>query len=380
MLGVGYIFGVPTPSSTLWPCDPHTAAKHQILKAYLEQWLPTLLLGGYPGVTYAEGFSGSGVYEGGEPGSPVIALRTFLGQRRLLEEGKTVDLVLIEEDQRRFDVLEQQVAKALAEGAPVPATLRPPHLRCDDHAAVLLPILEQIGAMRQPIFAFLDSFGGPDVPFDIARAIATAPASEVLVTFGTRFLIRFGETVDYRTDGDRVFGGAEWRKVFSLPASEKKSYLVSTYRQSLQTAGFAYVTSFEMLDEGGHDLHLVHGTSHLRGLEKMKNAMWAVDKVSGVQFRDPRDPDQGLLDFSLEPELGPLRRALLARLAKGPHTVAELKRHALRETVYRAQHVWPLIRQLLSAKHVERASEGRLSDNTVLRIAPPKAVQDSLFG
>ncbi|CNE78342.1 Uncharacterised protein [Mycobacterium tuberculosis] len=379
-LSTGYTSFVPVPDEPVWRCDPHTVAKHQILKAYLEQWLPTLLHGGYPGVTYAEGFSGSGIYTGGQPGSPVIALRTVLGQRRLLETGKTVDLIFIEEDPRRFSILEQQLANTLkAAPVPLPPTLRHPHLRRADHADVLLPVLEQIGAMRQPIFAFLDSWGGPDVPLDIARAIATAPASEVLVTFGTNYLIRFGETKGRQAEGDRVFGGTGWRQVFTLPADQKKAFLVSAYRQSLQSVGFEFVTSFEMLDEGGHGLHLVHGTSHLAGLEKMKNAMWEVDRVSGVQFRDPRDPDQGLLEFSLEPELGPLRRALLARLAERPHSVAELKRHALCETVYRAQHVFPLVRQLINDGLIEKVTSGRLSDATVLRPAPPKPAQDALF-
>ncbi|WP_192809524.1 three-Cys-motif partner protein TcmP [Actinomadura rudentiformis] len=374
---------MPVPSEPIWSCDPHTVAKHQILKVYLKQWLPTLLLGGYRGVTYAEGFAGSGVYQGGEAGSPVIALRAALGQRQLLEAGKTVDLVFIEEDQRRFDILKQELTKvwaAASQAAPVPATLRRPHLRCADHADVLLPVLEQIGAMRQPVFAFLDSWGGTDVPLDIARAIATAPASEVLVTFGTRYLIRFGEQDRQKEEGDRVFGGTAWRKVFTLPAGQKKLFLVSTYRRSLQEAGFRYVTSFEMLDEGGHDLHLVHGTSHLRGLEKMKNAMWEVDKVGGVQFRDPRDPAQGLLELGLEPNLmGPLHRALQARLTERPHTVAELKQHALCETAYRAQHVFPLVRRMLREGHIEQSTPGPLSDNTLLQLAGPKPVQDSLF-
>ena len=31
------------PSETIWPLDPHTAAKHEILKLYLQRWFPGLL-------------------------------------------------------------------------------------------------------------------------------------------------------------------------------------------------------------------------------------------------------------------------------------------------------------------------------------------------
>jgi three-Cys-motif partner protein len=306
-------------------------------------------------------------------------LDVFLGQRPLLEAGKTADLVLIEQDQKRMDSLQHEMGKALHAASPLPQTLRPPRYECEDHTQVLLPVLRELGAMDRPVFAFLDSWGGPDVPLETARAIAAAPASEVFVTFGTNYLIRFGDTTDdRREDGDHVFGGTAWREVFKLPPKQKKSFLVSVYRQSLKDAGFPYVTSFEMLDENTHPLHLVHGTSHPSGLEKMKNAMWTVDRIAGRQFRDPRDPGQGMLEIK-EPDFSSLRRALLDKLAEGPQTVAQLQHYALHETVYRSQHVWPLVRELLRAELLERAVPGHLSNDTLLRLASPRPIQDGLF-
>jgi hypothetical protein len=75
--------------------------------------------------------------------------------------------------------------------------------------------------------------------------------------------------------GDQAFGGTSWRKVRDLPSDMKKRFLVGTYRESLQVAGFPYVLFFEMLGVGGHDLHLVYGTTNSVGQEKMKEAMFA---------------------------------------------------------------------------------------------------------
>ena len=33
---------VAVPRDTVWPIEPHTAAKHQILRKYLDAWLPIL--------------------------------------------------------------------------------------------------------------------------------------------------------------------------------------------------------------------------------------------------------------------------------------------------------------------------------------------------
>jgi three-Cys-motif partner protein len=360
---------MPVPSGVLWDADPHTLAKHRLLENYLAAWLPTLLQGGFRGVTYAEGFAGPGIYTGDEPGSPVIALRTFLGQRGLLAAGRSVDLVLVEEDGRRLAELRHQMSRTLATVASAPVGISVEYIS-GDQAEVLLPALERIGAMRRPVFAFLDSYGGPDVPLDLARRIGAAPASEVLVTFGTSFFIRFCEVEGHQAEGDQVFGGRTWRQVARLAPHEKKPFLVATYRESLRQAGFTYVVSFEMLDEQGHDLHLVFGTTHRAGLEKMKNAMWTVDPAGGVRFRDPRDPNQGVFDFSVDPDLGPLSRSLLAALADKPMTLAKLKDHALVETVYRPPHARTVVQKLLKQGAIQRdPTRGHLSDATVIRTA-----------
>jgi three-Cys-motif partner protein len=358
---------VPTPDDVVWPCDPHTIAKHQILRTYLETWLPTILQGRSDRVTYAEGFAGSGIYEGGEPGSPIIALRAFARHQTLLRQGgKRVDMVLVEKDHRRVARLQQEITNAAQPLRPIPQGLGKPLVVQGDHDTTLLPKLAETGALKHPVFAFLDSFGGPDVPLDTARAIAQAPAGEVFITFGPRFLIRFGEKPEHRDKGDRAFGNTRWRAVFDLPPDEKKAFLVTSYRQALMDAGYTYVTSFEMLDEGGRDLHLVHATRHLEGLKKMKTAMWQVDKIQGLRFRDPANADQFALDLFLEPDFAPLRRELLAQLRDGPQRVSTLQDYTVTQTIYRHQHAYPLIRTMLKDGLIHKLGDAPLSSDSIV--------------
>ena len=68
------------PQEILWPIEPHTNAKHEILKKYLQRWFP--ILNKYnKTVNYIDGFCGPGRYKGGEPGSPLIALNVALNQK-----------------------------------------------------------------------------------------------------------------------------------------------------------------------------------------------------------------------------------------------------------------------------------------------------------
>lgn len=363
----------------MWDRDPHTAAKHDLLRRYLEAWTP-ILLQRFPRVTYAEGFAGPGVYTRGEPGSPIIALQTFLARRDLLDGGKRLSMVLVDADQRRIKRLHDEIDKALAEhGRRKPETLRIA-TRGGECADILHTELTKVAAFGQPIFAVLDSYGGPVVPFDLLKAIAANRSSEVLVTFGTRYLIQFGEVEQPREAGDWAFGGTHWQTVSEQPSQAKKKFLVDAYRKTLNNAGFAYTLTFEMLDEQGHALFLIFGTNGEKGLAKMKDAIWKVDPIAGVRYRDPHDQAQALLDLVADPDKAALARMLLAELGDRPAGVEALRRFSLLETIYRPEHVIPTVRKLIKDGGLETVPAGqRVTRATVVRSLPgkPKARQSA---
>src|SRR5579859_4955308 len=96
------------PKTTVWPLEPHTRAKHEILRLYLEAWAPILSLGGFPTIAYVDGFAGPGVYSGGEDGSPVIALKVALQHADKIK-GKVLFL-FIEKDRDRAAKLQEIVS------------------------------------------------------------------------------------------------------------------------------------------------------------------------------------------------------------------------------------------------------------------------------
>jgi three-Cys-motif partner protein len=58
------------PKQTIWKLEPHTRAKHEILKRYLQAWMIILSQGRFPEILYIDGFAGPGEYEGGKPDLP----------------------------------------------------------------------------------------------------------------------------------------------------------------------------------------------------------------------------------------------------------------------------------------------------------------------
>ena len=190
-----------------------------------------------------------------------------------------------------------------------------------------LPVaLKAAGSAKAPLFAFLDLADGPSADL-LAAVIAGKPAELMLVTTPGTWPLRRGE---------------------------------------LRAAGFTLTSGVELVD--GDSGLVAFASSQDRSLEAFKNAMWAVDEYAGVRYRDPGDPDGHLLDISLKPHPGPLRRELLAHLAAtGGRTVTELRRFTLTDTVYRSADTTTAIASLLTAGAVTRAPEGgRLSGDVII--------------
>lgn len=353
------------PKSVLWEREPHTAAKHALLNRYLQAWFPIMAKHfGSAGITFADAFAGPGEYTNSRESSPTIAMSNAL--RAEVSQFRTPNRLL-------FLEAEADRAKHLHDGLIewFPTEHRPPsldvnvvHGRCE---VDLLTELSRIGAWQGPIFVNLDGWG-VDTPYDVVRRIGAQPSSEVLVTFQDQWFTRFA-TLQEQPAGDRVFGDSEWREVTTLPTESKKAFLVTAYRKRLNAAGFKLTLTFEMVDEGGHALFLVFGTTNDKGFEKMKDALWAVDPVAGGRFRDPRDPQQLSFDMTT-PDFSPLRHEFVRLMTlHGTIDLAALARHALLETIYKPSHAKVAIDELLANGIVRQVSTGRSSEQKVYGLA-----------
>lgn len=128
--------------------------------------------------------------------------------------------------------------------------------------------------------------------------------------------------------------------------------------------------SVELVAGDGETRLLVFLTADEKHLATFKSELWSVDEFAGIRYRDPRDADGTLVDISLTPQLLPLRRALLAELARrGRRTVAELRRFTLLETIYRPEDAIGALGPAVTAGEVTRDPEkGRLTPRTVVAL------------
>ncbi len=97
-----------TPKETIWDIEPHTLAKHEILRRYLGAWFPILSTFN-DRVIYIDGFCGPGRYRNRELGSPIIALNEALKHQQRLN-GRKVTFLFIDERPDRIEHLQHELS------------------------------------------------------------------------------------------------------------------------------------------------------------------------------------------------------------------------------------------------------------------------------
>jgi hypothetical protein len=287
------------------------AVKRELLVRHLEAWAPAALHRGRR-VVFAHGYADA---DGGATAE--AAVRVLVEQTDFVR-GRELSMIVVGEDLSAIGP--RLVAEAAGSGLVV-------HVVSGGTGERLGVALKAGGAVRVPLLGFVDAASASETPEPATvAAVSAGKPAELLLT---------------------------------LPAGGS----VEPYRE-----GWPLVTAVELAtgDEPGE--MLVFATTSGKSLEGFKEALWAVDEFAGVRYRDPGDPDRHLIDISLRPHPGPLRREMLAHLARvGEATVTELRTFALTETVYRAEDATRVLHTLIDGGTVTRRPPGgRLGGDVVV--------------
>lgn len=279
------------PKETIWEIEPHTQAKHEILRRYLGAWFPILAKHNQR-VVYIDGFSGPGRYKEGEPGSPIIALREALKQSVLLRD---IDLTFLFMDERadRIEHLKNELA-----GFSFPSNFSI-HAKAglfDVELKNLLDALEEKGLQIAPTFAFIDPFGFKGLPFELVKRLLKNPKTEVFISVMTDSINRFLEHPDKQTTQHivRLFGTPEVLDI-ARTQTDRVTKLRLLYQEQLEKVA-KFVRFFEMRNVDNRPIYyLFFATNHPLGHKKMKEAFWKVDSSTGFCFSDATNPQQPVL-------------------------------------------------------------------------------------
>lgn len=330
------------PKTTVWEIEPHTKAKHDILRRYLGAWFPKVS-SRESKLVYIDGFAGPGTYTTGEPGSPLVALDTLMEHRHFDAMSARTSFVFgfVEEDPRRVASLTAAIADYFKSkgGQPDNVTYEVAQGTFEDRANDILASISP-GKRLAPTLAFIDPFGFGGVRMDTIRRLTDFPKCEVLTSFMYNSLKRWtNHPEDWVHDHLRgLFNTDDYRAAKGLTGTARRQFLHDLYKAQLKDAGdFKYALDFEMENLRGQNVYsLIYVTRHIAGLKAMKDAMWKVDPSGSFRFSDRHAGTTSLFDG--KPDVRPLRAALLEGLAGQEVSVGRVEEFVLEETIYGASH------------------------------------------
>ncbi len=278
---------------------------------------------------------GPGNTRGGEDGSPIIAIDTFLNHTHSQIRNKEVLFRFIEQDHARCEYLKQLLAQRTL---PPMAKYKVFEGNFDETMTGLLQPLEDQQLRLAPTFAFIDPFGYSHTPMKTIKRLMSHPRCEVLVTFMYEEINRFLEA-DYTNkvaQYDALFGTSEWRTITQTARNprERHDQLHNLYQNQLrQVAGIGYIRSFCMWNKRNiTDYFLFFGTNNPLGMKRMKESMWKVDPTGTFEFSDNTNPYQPLL-FS-QPDYSVLQRMLSAHFRGQTVSVEDVEDYVIAETPF----------------------------------------------
>lgn len=337
--------------ATTWPLPAHTAAKHRLLRAYLGGWYP--ILARWEGqVIYLDAFAGPGVYRGGEPGSPIVALKTLLEHSRLPSLGSCeFRFNFLEPNRDRLTQLRAEIAKLKTArgGFPANVVVRPRQDTFEDAARSIVAWLEEHGRQMPPTFAFIDPFGPKGLPMHVIRDLLDARKCEVCIHFMLGFVNRWIRSGRPDSHVAGLFGTDDYRQAEMMRGARRQRFLLDLYQRQLREyAGFRYVTSFNLFGLRNQWISaIVYGTNSERGMEVMKTAKWRVDPVRGGRFSD-RDHATGQLHLFGDPQTitHTLQLEITNRFRGARIPVADVARFVVLETEFGPQHWRGALREM----------------------------------
>lgn len=262
--------------------QPHTQAKHHILRYHIEAWFPIL---GRTNDTlrYIDGFSGPGEYLGGEPGSPIVALdaiRRHTYFEEFASKGNRVEFLFVDRDVQYIQHLKSKLHKRRWSST---FEIDVQNMPFSDVMEKLLDDTEGLIRQMPPSLIFIDPFGPAGFPLELLARLARIDRVEVLINLNHSEFVRWiiPDPVKHTT-ADRLYGSSRWRKALHLSGRDLTEFLVYEYERALWEIGWR-TTSFEMVNAQNQTAyHLVFGTSSCKGLEAMKRAMRSASHTNSV--------------------------------------------------------------------------------------------------
>lgn len=272
----------------------HSVAKHDVLRAYLINYIQTLISSPRQEVfrlTLVDGFAGGGVYQHATTkeevlGSPFVMLEAVKEAEYLVNQHRTkkvhlyIDYFFIEQEPGTVEVLKNQLKLRGYENQ-IDKSIFVIKAKFQEKASEIVDFIKNKGRAARAIF-LLDQYGYSEVPAALINSLLKKlQGAEVILTFGVDSFLNYAGDNQITTrlleriGVPNLFRG---RTIEDIKRSEKDWRLFiqgCLYKDLVDACGARFYTPFFIRSTKGHgDYWLLHLSQRHRARDVMTRIHW----------------------------------------------------------------------------------------------------------
>ncbi len=262
----------------------HSQAKVKLYGSYLAKYLPIISQDRHTtNIHLYDLFSGEGIYENGDKGSPLIAIDKISS---CYASNNNMPKINITFNDINSEVIAKLKTTIDNTQLPTNCTVR---IFNKNYLDLVSEISSEITAFKnEKAIVFLDPKGYKEISIADIKAFLAVGKSEVLVFLPIRDMYRFANM-----ESENISAGHEplykfMDEIFptGIPKFESQPDYIHKIKEGLKNILPEYFVDTFMLErEPGQFFALFFFTGHIYGFEKMLETKWDIDKEQGRAFR-----------------------------------------------------------------------------------------------
>ncbi len=287
---------------------PHSEAKLELYHGYLEKYIQVLVASQvWSQINLYDVFCGSGIYDDGKAGSPILAFEAIKMNREWCAKNRVhstpISLNINDLDQNKVKAVEKFLA---SQPKQTNTELKFSRLPAQDF---LSQIQSEVNAGKQKTrnLIFIDPYGYKEIRAETIRNLLSNGATEIILFLPASFIYRFAGVAQVEVDVKqyehlRELISGFFKSGHPIHQNEVRSPLefIQSLKEAMSFNGEFHSASHFLQRDKGNFFALFFMTSSLKGLEKFLETKWELDPVKGQGYKMPDPRGAGLFDAQFE--------------------------------------------------------------------------------
>jgi len=300
----------------------HSKAKLSLLQNYVIKWMRKVTLGTpQKRCAVIDTFAGTGFYDDGSEGSPIILIKEALNYFEQSQKNPKIDfnkviLIFVEKDIENFSKLKNNIENFIHQELLVDEFNKintHPKIEIlitnDDFNNFTDNLLKNVSSII-PTLMFIDPFGYKVLSYkNISDIIQQYDYCELIINFMyeeiNRFFLKSDSLAFISTLKD--FYGPNFEKVKekikNLNSSDvRRQTIINGYKENLKNAGALYSLDFDIEKNGRYKMNMIFTTKNIYGFDTMKESMLDICNNTNFEYHTS-SPQLSLFDIKNTQEM-----------------------------------------------------------------------------